>query len=147
MRPRRKSKKLELAHCPPKCELIHLNRDCRDPNAPVARGREGTGSQQWAVAVADQDTIQHLQYPEAHLCPGFGYGPACPAASTGRNLVLLVRSGPVNRDSGGSVHILEDNAPVLISYFYDGAAPVEVFQNRSESGFYMGNSFTTGLHH
>ena len=23
--PRRKSKKLELAHCPPKCELIHLN--------------------------------------------------------------------------------------------------------------------------
>ena len=60
-------------------------------------------------------------------------------ASTGRNLVLLVRSGPVNRDLGGSVHIWEDNAPVLISYFYDGAAPVEVFQNRSQSGFYMGN--------
>ena len=36
--PRRKSKKLELAHCPPKCELIHLNREWRDPNAPVARG-------------------------------------------------------------------------------------------------------------
>ena len=55
--------------------------------------------------------------------------------------MLLVRSGPVNRDLGGSVHIWEDNAPVLISYFYDGAAPVEVFQNRSQSGFYMGNSF------
>ena len=53
--------------------------------------------------------------------------------------MLLVRSGPVNRDLGGSVHIWEDNAPVLISYFYDGAAPVEVFQNRSQSGFYMGN--------
>ena len=36
--PRRKSKKLKLAHYPPKCELIHLNRECRDPNAPVARG-------------------------------------------------------------------------------------------------------------
>ena len=51
--------------------------------------------------------------------------------------MLLVRSGPVNRDLGGSVHIWGDNAPVLISYFYDGAAPVEVFQNRSQSGFYM----------
>ena len=57
--------------------------------------------------------------------------------------MLLVRSGPVNRDLGGSVHIWEDNAPVLISYFYDGAAPVEVFQNRSQSGFYMGNVATT----
>ena len=54
--------------------------------------------------------------------------------------MLLVRSGPVNRDLGGSVHIWEDNAPVLVSYFYDGAAPVEVFQNRSQSGFYMGNA-------
>ena len=58
--------------------------------------------------------------------------------------MLLVRSGPVNRDSGGSVHIWEDNAPVLISYFYDGAAPVEVFQNRSQSGFYMGNAIMAG---
>ena len=55
------------------------------------------------------------------------------------DLVLLVRSGPVNRDLGGSAHIWGDNAPVLISYFYDGAAPVEVFQNRSQSGFYMDN--------
>ena len=56
--------------------------------------------------------------------------------------MLLLRSGPVNRDLGGSVHIWGDNAPVLISYFYDGAAPVEVFQNRSQSGFYMDNNST-----
>ena len=58
---------------------------------------------------------------------------------TGRNLVLLVRSGPVIRDSGGSVRIWGDNGPVLISYFYDGAVPVKVFQNRSQSDFYMDN--------
>ena len=46
------------------------------------------------------------------------------------DLVLLVRSGPVIRDLGGSVHIWGENAPVLISYLYDGAAPVKVFQNR-----------------
>ena len=51
------------------------------------------------------------------------------------DLVLLVRSGPVIRDLGGSVRIWEDNGPVLISYFYDGAVPVKVFQNRSQSGF------------
>ena len=51
------------------------------------------------------------------------------------DLVLLVRSGPVIRDLGGSVHIWGDNGPVLISYFYDGAVPVKVFQNRSQSGF------------
>ena len=61
--------------------------------------------------------------------------PHSPAASTGRNLVLLVRSGPVNRDLGGSVHIWEDNAPVLISYFYDGAAPVEVFRTAQRAVF------------
>ena len=49
------------------------------------------------------------------------------------DLVLLVRSGPVIRDLGGSVRIWGDNAPVLISYFYDGAVPVKVFQNRSQS--------------
>ena len=53
--------------------------------------------------------------------------------------MLLVRSGPVIRDLGGSVHIWGDNGPVLISYFYDGAAPVKVFQNRSQSDFYMDN--------
>ena len=55
------------------------------------------------------------------------------------DLVLLVRSGPVIRDSGGSVRIWGDNGPVLISYFYDGAVPVKVFQNRSQSDFYMDN--------
>ena len=40
------------------------------------------------------------------------------------DLVLLVRSGPVIRDLGGSVRIWGDNGPVLISYFYDGAVPV-----------------------
>ena len=55
------------------------------------------------------------------------------------DLVLLVRSGPVIRDLGGSVRIWRDNGPVLISYFYDGAVPVKVFQNRSQSGFYMDN--------
>ena len=55
------------------------------------------------------------------------------------DLVLLVRSGPVIRDLGGSVRIWGDNGPVLISYFYDGAVPVKVFQNRSQSGFYMDN--------
>ena len=49
--------------------------------------------------------------------------------------MLLVRSGPVIRDLGGSVRIWGDNGPVLISYFYDGAVPVKVFQNRSQSGF------------
>ena len=53
------------------------------------------------------------------------------------DLVLLVRSGPVIRDLGGSVRIWGDNGPVLISYFYDGAVPVKVFQNRSQSDFYM----------
>ena len=53
--------------------------------------------------------------------------------------MLLVRSGPVIRDLGGSVRIWGDNGPVLISYFYDGAVPVKVFQNRSQSGFYMDN--------
>ena len=53
--------------------------------------------------------------------------------------MLLVRSGPVIPDLGGSVHIWGDNGPVLISYFYDGAAPVKVFQNRSQSDFYMDN--------
>ena len=55
------------------------------------------------------------------------------------DLVLLVRSGPVIRDLGGSVRIWGDNGPVLISYFYDGAVPVKVFQNRSQSDFYMDN--------
>ena len=55
------------------------------------------------------------------------------------DLVLLVRSGPVIRDLGGSVRIWVDIAPVLISCFYDRAAPVKVFQNRSQSGFYMDN--------
>ena len=55
------------------------------------------------------------------------------------DLVLLVRSGPVIRDLGGSVRIWGDNAPLLISSFYDEAAPVKVFQNRSQSGFYMDN--------
>ena len=55
------------------------------------------------------------------------------------DLVLLVRSGPVIRDLGGSVRIWWDNGPVLISYFYDGAVPVKVFQNRSQSDFYMDN--------
>ena len=57
------------------------------------------------------------------------------------DLVLLVRSGPVIRDLGGSVRIWGGggNAPVLISYFYDGAAPVKVFQNRSQSDFHMDN--------
>ena len=53
--------------------------------------------------------------------------------------MLLVRSGPVIRDLGGSVRIWGDNGPVLISYFYDGAVPVKVFQNRSQSDFYMDN--------
>ena len=66
-----------------------------------------------------------LPYDAVTLCPP--------------DLVLLVRSGPVIRDLGGSVRIWGDNAPVLISYFYDGAAPVKVFQNRSQSGFYMDN--------
>ena len=51
------------------------------------------------------------------------------------DLVLLVRSGPVNHDLGGSVHIWEDNAPVLISYFYDGAALVEVFRTAHRAVF------------
>ena len=55
------------------------------------------------------------------------------------SLVLLVRSGPVIRDLGGSVHIWGDNGPVSISYFYDGAGPAKVLQNRSQSGFYMDN--------
>ena len=55
------------------------------------------------------------------------------------DLVLLVRSGPVIRDLGGSVRIWGDNGPVLISYFYDGAVPVKVFQNRTQSDFYMDN--------
>ena len=58
------------------------------------------------------------------------------------DLVLLVRSGPVIRDLGGSVRIWGDNGPVLISYFYDGAVPVKVFQNRSQSDFYMDNCIT-----
>ena len=57
------------------------------------------------------------------------------------DLVLLVRSGPVIRDLGGSVRIWGVNGPVQISYFYDGAVPVKVFQNRSQSGFYMDNLY------
>ena len=56
------------------------------------------------------------------------------------DFVLLVRSGPVIRDLGGSVRIWGENAPVLISHFYDGAVPVKVFQNRSQSDFYMDNA-------
>ena len=55
--PRRKSKKLELAHCPPKCELIHLNREWRDPNAPVARG-----SYLWMQMGTLVRTIGHVLY-------------------------------------------------------------------------------------
>ena len=47
--------------------------------------------------------------------------------------MLLLRLGYVIRDLGGSVHIWGYNEPVLISYFYDGAAPVRVFLNRSRS--------------
>ena len=61
------------------------------------------------------------------------------------DLVLLVRSGPVIRDLGGSVRIWGDNGPVLISYFYDGAVPVKVFQNRSQSDFYMDIGITVVL--
>ena len=52
----------------------------------------------------------------------------------------LVRSGPFIRYLGGSVHIGGGgggggNGPVQISYFYNGAAPVKVFHNRSQSGY------------
>ena len=49
------------------------------------------------------------------------------------DLVLLVRSGPVIRNLGGSVRFWGDIAPVLISYFYDGAVPA-VFIGLSHDG-------------
>ena len=51
------------------------------------------------------------------------------------DLVLLVHSGPVIRHSGGSVRFWGDTAPVLISYFYDGAAPVKVFRTAHRAVF------------
>ena len=45
----------------------------------------------------------------------------------------------IARQSRNNVHLNLSNGPVLISYFYDGAAPVKVFQKRSQSDFYMDN--------
>ena len=93
----------------------------------------------------------HVGYPmEVTMCTSKVTLPLIPCTSDGvtlwcavilcpPDLVLLVRSGPVIPDLGGSVHIWGDNGPVLISYFYDGAAPVKVFQNRSQRDFYMDN--------
>ena len=52
------------------------------------------------------------------------------------DLVLLLRSGPVIRDLGGSVRIWGDNGPLLISYFYDGAVPVKVFRTTHRAVLY-----------
>ena len=52
---------------------------------------------------------------------------------------VLVRLGPRHSRFMWISSRLGDNAPVVISYFYDGAAPVKVFQNRSQSVIYMDN--------
>ena len=112
--PRRKSKKLELAHCPP------------PPPPPNAN---------WILPVNADGVVGPDHRPCTVLTVG-GVSLWCVILRP-PDLALLVRSGPVIRDLGGSVRIWGDNGPVLISYFYDGAAPAKVFQNRSQSGFYM----------
>ena len=90
----------------------------------------------------------HVGYPmEVTMCTSKVTLPLIPCTSDGVTLwcavilcppdlvLVLVRSGPVIPDLGGSVHIWGGNGPVLISYFCDGAAPVKVFRTAHRAIF------------